>query len=119
MPSLLTAVLFVGLSSATSYDASISKRFVYYSAATYCEESTLLNWDCGPACDNEPGLIHVTPIGDATAGTFSYVAYNTILNEVEAAWSHNLENWISNIDFASCPVPPVESRCTRVSTSPT
>lgn len=96
------AVLLVaGLVSASSYDAGLSKRVIYYASAAYCKESTIPGWNCGAACKNQPGVTHVTTVGNSGAGTFSYVGYNSIHNEIVVSFrgSQNIENWISNIDF--------------------
>jgi hypothetical protein len=100
------ALLAVG-SLCASYDEEVSKRLVYYSAAAFCKESTLTNWNCGAACNGVPGIINFKPMSDVTQKNFGYTGYNSKLNEIVVAYrgSHNLENWISDINFIKTPYP--------------
>jgi hypothetical protein len=47
----LSAVLV----TSREYNETLSRQLVYYSAATYCEEDSLVNWTCGKACDETNG----------------------------------------------------------------
>ena len=56
----------VALSNCAMYDETVAKRLVYYSAAAFCKESTLENWNCGAACTGAPGIVNFTPVTDPT-----------------------------------------------------
>ena len=98
MKWILIALGLIGC--ATAYDETVSKRLVYYSAAAFCEVNILKNWSCGAACKAVPGVTSFTQVADPTLTNFGYVAYNPNLNEVVVSYrgSHNIENWINDID---------------------
>lgn len=109
--ALSTILALFGTISASTYDSTVSTRLVYYSAATFCHVSTLINWECGPACQAVANVTNVTPVGNEAAGTFRYVAYNPTHNEIVVAFrgSHNTENWISDIDMIKQQLPGAPS----------
>ena len=107
---IISATALIGLLNITAcspYSESTSKRLVYYSAAAFCKESTLTNWNCGDACKAVPGLTQFTPVSDPSQSTFGYIGYDTTENEIIVAFrgSHNLDNWISNMNFFKTPYP--------------
>jgi predicted lipase len=46
-------------------------------------------------------------VSNYLVGTFAYVGYNAAEDEIAVAFrgSHNIANWISNIDFTMTPYP--------------
>ena len=53
---------------------------MFYSAATFCENTDIENWKCGGACTKVPGVVKVTRVRNSILGVFGYVGYNTIDN---------------------------------------
>ncbi len=102
---LATALIFIGLCKADSYDQNLSKRAVYYSLATFCENNDLEDWKCGKSCAAVPGVTKLTRLSDKTAGVFGYVAYNHESDQIIVAFrgSDNIANWIANINFFQTP----------------
>lgn len=68
----LLAVVTLG----ATYDEQVGKRLVYYSAAAFCKESTLINWNCGAACTGAPGITNFKPISDINKKNFGYTGFN-------------------------------------------
>ena len=64
------------VSLGATYDEEVSKRLVYYSAAAFCKESTLTNWNCGVACTGAPGITNFKPMSDIDQKNFGYTGYN-------------------------------------------
>jgi hypothetical protein len=46
-------------------------------------------------------------MSDPTQMNFGYTGFNKILNEIVVAYrgSHNIDNWIQDIDFIKAPYP--------------
>lgn len=63
---------------ATTYDENTGKRLVYYSAAAFCKENTLTNWNCGAACTGAPGITNFKPMSDVNQKNFGYTGYNSM-----------------------------------------
>lgn len=61
--AILSAVSLLGQVSA-SYDPVLAKHMILYSAATFCKESTLVNWQCGAACEAEPDIVSFSAVED-------------------------------------------------------
>ena len=90
------------------YNATLSKSILYYASATFCDENDLQYWNCGPACLALTGVYQpVTILSDFLEGTFGFVAYNNITNEIVVAFrgSDNRINWIEDGDYAFKPYP--------------
>jgi len=68
--------LLVVVTLGATYDEQVGKRLVYYSAAAFCKESTLTNWNCGAACTGAPGIINFKPMRDINQKNFGYTGYN-------------------------------------------
>jgi hypothetical protein len=98
---LLSAAVLYTVASASGYDATLSKRAAYYSSASYCAKAGLQSWSCGAACSAVPGVTSVTVMENYIQGTYGFVGYSAAHNEIMVAFrgSHNIANWIENIDF--------------------
>ena len=78
MINVFTQLLMAGLFSiavtASAYTQAIGVKAVYYSGASYCEPSSLKNWNCGKACSGS-SLTRVTPFNDDW-DNYGFVGYN-------------------------------------------
>ncbi len=105
--SLVGAVLMatVGFASADDYNPALSKQMLYYASATFCDEYSLQNWYCGPACQMTQGVTKVTLVSEIFQGTFGFVNYNNINNTINVAFrgSANLANWYLDLDYFFTP----------------
>ena len=103
MRKVISALCLMGTASvlAQDYNATLSKSILYYASATFCDESTLQNWNCGPACSSQPGVGSVTIVSDYLLGTFGFVAYNNLTDTVIVSFrgSYNAANWASDADY--------------------
>jgi hypothetical protein len=93
------------LARTQEYNETLSRQLVFYSAATFCEQSTLVNWTCGKACDATNGSPTVTFVSNIINETFGVVVYNSEWDTITCAFrgSHNKPNW--DLDFESWFVP--------------
>ena len=97
--------LLAVLGRAQEYNETLSRQLVYYSAATFCNQSTLVNWTCGKACDATNGGANVKFVSNTINETFGVVVYNSEWDTITCAFrgSHNKPNW--DLDFESWFVP--------------
>ena len=106
MRNVFTQLLVAGLLSlaatASAYNPAIGLKSVYYAGASHCTAASLQSWTCGEACSSTSTLTGVTPIINNAKGTYGFVGYNAHENQIIVSFrgSVNVENWITNIDFA-------------------
>jgi len=79
----------------------------YYSAAAYCEELSLLAWECGPACDTIKGIESITMITDLVLSVQGFVAYNSLTQSIYVVFRGTIGkvNTIEDIDFFKMQYP--------------
>lgn len=68
--------------SNAAYSPSVGLRAVHYSKASYCANSDLDHWQCGPICTKIDGVTSATRVTDYALGVFAFVAYNFVNNEI-------------------------------------
>lgn len=106
---IIAGLLLVGtVTCYEEYNATLSKSIMYYASATFCDETDLQYWACGPACQALPGVYQpVTILSDFIEGTFGFVAYNNITNDIVVAFrgSDNTANWVEDGDYGFKPYP--------------
>ena len=78
LSSLLFLLPLVECVSSLIYDEELGFKAMYYTAATYCNKSDLIDWNCGEPC-NSP-VSNFTPIENSLLNTFGYVAFNDVDN---------------------------------------
>ena len=90
-----------------AYDPVLSLTALYYATATFCDESSVDSWTCGPACQTLPGVTSVTLASDFLEGTFGYVAYNNQTDTIAIAFrgSFNYINWVEDADYTQIDFP--------------
>ncbi|TFK69116.1 alpha/beta-hydrolase [Pluteus cervinus] len=54
------------------------KPFADYAAASYCQSSKILNWNCGPHCTDNPAFQPVAAGGDGSDTQFWFVGFDPI-----------------------------------------
>ncbi len=97
--------------SADPYSPALAKLLVYYTAASYCSNRTLLaSWTCpkcSPPGSNAPALSHVQVLWNATSQVQGYVAYEAAANLTVVAFRGSVGtlNWIEDFDFSLVPHP--------------
>lgn len=104
----IVCAVFVTLAKSDPYDPVRSQHLLHFSSATYCAESTLPSWSCGPACLNEPGMTNVTLISNYLEGTFGYIGVQDETIIIAFRGSYNVANWIYDLDIVMKPYPSVE-----------
>ncbi len=90
---LSTSLLFVF--AQTQYNDIITKRNLYFSAATYCETESIYNWDCVYCVSGI--TIKDTIIGDTNIIIASDYEQNATVFAFRG--SADISNWISNFEF--------------------
>lgn len=99
-----TAFLLAAVSAA-EYNPDHGVKAMYYSAAAYCQASSIEKWSCGEPCNVQAGVTKVVMVLDESQGTQGFVAYNALMNEIGVSFrgSTNIPNWVSNINFFQTP----------------
>lgn len=103
--SAAAALLCLSLVKA-DYNATKALELVYYSAATFCDESTVeYSWSCGAACKATPGVGAITIVSDFLQGTYGFVLYNNNTNSIVVAFrgSYTYANWYEDADYGFTP----------------
>jgi len=95
------------ISARAAYDPALSLTALNYATATYCEESSVESWTCGPACKTLPGVSSVALVSDFLEGTFGFVAYNNQTDTIAIAFrgSFNFINWVEDADYTQIDFP--------------
>lgn len=71
----LLGLFLLGMTRA-AYDEAKGYTGVFFSAAAYCEATTIEKWKCGMSCNLAPTLSNVIPIMDQSRGSYGFVGYN-------------------------------------------
>lgn len=86
----LIVTIMVSVSSMVSglkmYDPLIGLNAAYYSAAAYCNKTTIQDWSCGMPCTLKSTVINITQIENINTNTYGYVAYNEGENQIIVAF---------------------------------
>ena len=79
----------------------------FYSAAAYCEELSLIAWECGPACDTIKGIQSLTMITDILLSVQGYVAYNSLTQSIYVVFRGTIGsiNTVEDLDFFQMQFP--------------
>ena len=77
---LLLLYTFSLMAVGAKYDESMAFNALYYSAASYCQKQSVMNWTCGEACDSMKGIRNITKLEDLTRAIFGFVAYSEVHN---------------------------------------
>jgi hypothetical protein len=79
-PILRTAVSTLLFTLATAaYNQDVGLSAMHYAASAYCSKETLVNWQCGEACNFQKDIEtnKMTIIENEVLDTFGFVAYNS------------------------------------------
>ena len=105
---LILALLILTSAAYEEYSYDTGLKAMFYSAAAYCNQSSVVHWECGAACNNITGIQgEVITFVNRTTDTFGYVGFNGIENEIIVAfkgtrWT-DFQNWITNLDYFQAP----------------
>ena len=104
LASLMAAA--VATTAFATYDVNTAFSALYYSKSAYCDQASLVSWDCVPCKAYPPKLTQVT-VATGTYESQGYVGYNPADNQIVVAFrgSSNLPNWIANLDFQKVAYP--------------
>jgi hypothetical protein len=105
---LLFLALVATVFAAAPFDTTTAYRFLYYSYAAYCSESSLMKWDCKFCKDKGTAGFNITDYFDnKLSDTIGYVGYNHKNKEVVVAFrgSRDLMNWITDLEFWKVDTP--------------
>ena len=99
---LLMASLLSIAATSSAYNKAIGLKAVFYSGASYCEASSLKNWNCGQACSSTSKLTSVTPFNYGKSN-YGFVGYNAQDNQIIVSFKginpKNLLDWTNALDF--------------------
>lgn len=103
---LATILAALATTQASEYSATISQRNVEIASAMYCDTSK--DWSCSSCVDGVENFNIIE--GDSRVAMFNDTVQQA--HVIAFRGSSNLENWISNFDFA--PVTPYEDKSIEV-----
>lgn len=90
-----------------TYEEALAYDGVYYSNAVKCDPATVLDWSCGPACTNAPGLTHVTMVYNDTWQVRAFAGLDVANSRVVLSFRGTITalNWAEDADVVLMPWP--------------
>ncbi|ORY43600.1 alpha/beta-hydrolase [Rhizoclosmatium globosum] len=81
------------------------KTYTYYAGSSYCAVASLQNWSCSTC--KVPNTQNVNVYSSADGSEQAYIAVNTATKTIILSFrgSHNIQNWINNIEFIQSSIP--------------
>ena len=105
-PILRTAVCTLLFTLATAaYNQDVGLSAMHYAASAYCSKETLVNWQCGEACNFQKDIEanKMIIMENEVLDTFGFVAYNSEQNKIIVSFrgtnGADITNWITNIVY--------------------
>ncbi|TFK17669.1 lipase [Coprinopsis marcescibilis] len=74
-----------GVSTLTTAQVASYKPYTYYASAAYCAPANTRAWNCGRACNGNPGFQPIASGGDGAATQYWYVGYDPNLKTIVVA----------------------------------
>jgi hypothetical protein len=99
----------------STYDEAFAKHLFYLTAASYCSQKHITNWNCGKPCKELTPITDITYFINATNDNAGYGAYHPGTDEIYLVfrgtepWS--LKNWVEDIDFIKTDYPYCPNNC--------
>jgi len=104
-PTNTTRPAVVGDSlTSIGYNTNTGERYLFYSYAAYCSDSSITSWSCEYCSSGSAALSDLTLFSDSATNTFGFVGYNAGNNEIVCSFrgtvASSLQDWIDDLSFS-------------------